>query len=188
MGFVISLPHMRWDCIGSLGMCGWEVMRHPTHSRGAALPQSLWGQSRAVGVSRQELRNKISHWLGNQHRRRWQKLSSAQRQAREFISVPCQGTSVRFLSFNRTQSRVVTGLLTGHNTLQRHLHLMGLTDSPLCRKCGAEEEISAHILCQCESLASIRHAYLGSSFLKPEDIKSQNLGAIWCFSKVAGLP
>jgi hypothetical protein len=65
---------------------------------------------------------------------------------------------------------------------------MGLTDSPLCRKCGAEDEIFAHILCRCEALASIRHAYLGSFFLEPEDMKSQNLGAIWRFSKATGLP
>jgi hypothetical protein len=82
---------------------------------------------------------------------------------------------------------VVTGLLTGPNTLRRHLHLMGLTDSPLCRKRGAEEKTSAHILDWCEALAAIRYAHLGS-ILEPEDIKSQNLGAIWRFSKVAGLP
>ena len=33
------------------------------------------------------------------------------------------------MSFNRTQSRVVTGLLIGHNSLRRHLHLLGLLDS-----------------------------------------------------------
>jgi hypothetical protein len=64
---------------------------------------------------------------------------------------------------------------------------MGLADSPLCRMCGAEDETSAHILCQCEALASIRQAHLGS-FLEPEDIKSQTLGTIWRFSKAAGLP
>jgi hypothetical protein len=84
-------------------------------------------------------------------------------------------------------SRVVTGLLTGHNTLRRHLHLMGSIDSPLCRKCGAEDETSAHILCRCEALASIRHVHLGS-FLEPEDIKNQNLGVIWRFTNAAGLP
>jgi hypothetical protein len=41
--------------------------------------------------------------------------------------------------------------------------------------------------CRCQALASIRHAHLGSFFLEPEDIKRQNLGAIWCFSKGAGL-
>jgi hypothetical protein len=41
--------------------------------------------------------------------------------------------------------------------------------------------------CRYESLTSIRNAHLGSFFLEPEDIKNQNLGAIWRFSKVAGL-
>ena len=61
-------------------------------------------------------------------------------------------------------SRAVIGLLTGHNTLRRHLHVMGLNDNPTCRKCGTEEETSAHILCECEALGSLRHIYLGSFF------------------------
>jgi hypothetical protein len=40
------------------------------------------------------------------------------------------------MSFNRTQTRAVIGLLTGHNTLRRHLHVMGLSNDPACRKCG----------------------------------------------------
>jgi hypothetical protein len=58
------------------------------------------------------------------------------------------------MSFNRTQTRVVIGLLTGHNTLRRHLHIMGLSNNPICRKCGTEEETSVCILCECEALAS----------------------------------
>ena len=68
------------------------------------------------------------------------------------------------MSFNRTQSRAVIGLLTGHNTLRRHLYLLGLQDSPLYRKCGVMEENSTHFLCECEALASLRHAHLGSFF------------------------
>jgi len=95
---------------------------------------------------------------------------------------------ISHLRVNRTQSRAVTGLLTGHNTLRRHLYLLGLLDSPLCRKCGVREETSAHILCECEALASLRHAYLGSVFLEPKDIQSVSLGAIWSFSKASGPP
>ena len=97
-------------------------------------------------------------------------LGDTQRQAKALISGPYLGAKARFLSFNRTHSRAVTGLLTGHNTLRRHLLLLGLLDSPLCRRCGAQEETSAHILCECEALAAIRRAYLGS-FLEPEDIR-----------------
>ena len=64
----------------------------------------------------------------------------------------------------------------GHNTLRRHLYLLGLLDSPLCRKCGVGEETSADILCECEALATLRHANLGSFFLEPEDIMNYRLG------------
>ena len=70
----------------------------------------------------------------------------------------------------------VTGLFTGHNTLRRHLYLMGLIASPLCSRCGAEEEISVHTVCECEALASLNHAYLGSFFLDPEDVKQYKSG------------
>jgi len=67
-------------------------------------------------------------------------------------------------------------------------HLLGLLDSPLCRKCGVKGETSANMLCECEALASLRHMYLGCSFLEPEDIRNIGLGAIWNFSKAMGLP
>jgi hypothetical protein len=112
---------------------------------------------------------------------------SKQRQARELISGPDLATWARLLSFNRTQSRVVIGLLTGHNTSRRRLHIMGQCNDPTCRKCGTEEETSAHISCECEALASLRHAYLGSFFLDPEDIRVLVMGAIWNFAKGKGL-
>jgi len=34
---------------------------------------------------------------------------------------------------------------------------------------GVRERTLAHILCECEALASLRHMYLGSFFLEPED-------------------
>ena len=142
----------------------------------------------ALGVSRQDIWRRIRHWLVNQHWICWWSLGNTQRQALELIPGPCLGAKARFLSFNRTQSRAVTGLLTRHNTLRRHLHLMGLSDSLLCRRCGAENETSAHILGKCEALASLRHVNLGSFFLEPEDINSISLGAIWNFSKATGLP
>ena len=140
------------------------------------------GPEPALGVSRKDIR-RVRRWLVNQHWVWWRGLGDTQRQAREPISGPCLGAKARFLSFSRTQSRA----LTGHNTLRRHLHLIGLSHSPLCRRRGTEEETSAHILCECEALASLRHMYLGS-FLEPKDIKSISLGAIWNCSKVTGFP
>jgi len=60
-------------------------------------------------------------------------------------------------------------------------------NNPTCRKCGTEEETSVHILCECEVLASLKHTYLGSCFLDPEDIRVLGVRAIWNFVKVTGL-
>jgi hypothetical protein len=115
----------------------------------------------------------MKHWIENKHLALWRGPCSTQRQARELISSPDLAMGARLLSFNRTQTTVVISLLTGHNTLRRYLHIMGLCNDPMCRKCGTEEETSVHILCECEALASLRHAYLGSFFLNPEDIREQ---------------
>ena len=52
----------------------------------------------------------------------------------------------RLLSFIGMQTKVVTGLLTGCNTLRRRFYIMGVIDSPLCWRCGTEEETSTRIL------------------------------------------
>jgi hypothetical protein len=43
------------------------------------------------------------------------------------------------------------------------------------------------ILSLSEALASLRHIYLGSFFLDPEDIRKLSTGAIWNFAKGTGL-
>ena len=57
---------------------------------------------------------------------------------------------------------------------------MGLIDSPLCRY-GAEKGTSAHVVSECEALATLRHTYLGSLFFDPEDVRSITVGTIWKF-------
>jgi len=88
---------------------------------------------------------------------------------------------------NRTQSRVGIVPLTGHNIMRSHLYIKVLSNNPICRKCGTEEETSVHTLCECEALASLRYTYLGSFFLEPEDIRKLSNWAIWNFAKGTGL-
>ena len=55
---------------------------------------------------------------------------------------------------------------------------MGLIDSPIRRRCGAKEETSAQVLCECEAWATLTITYLDSFFLEPEDVRSLSLGKI----------
>jgi len=112
-----------------------------------------------------------------------QSVESLSVKANILCSGPIQATKTRLLSFSRTQCRVVNGLLTGYNTLRRNLSVMGLIINPTCRKCGAEEDTSVHILCECEASASFGHAHMGSFFLDPEDTVNLSIGAIWNLGK-----
>jgi hypothetical protein len=168
-------------------MPGYEKIKSLTSSQETVLFKGLLDLSLSWGVSRQNIGRKIRRWMDNQHLVLWCGPCSTQRQGQEFISGPNLATRARLLSFNRTQSRIVIGLLTGHNTLRRHLYVMGLSNNPTCRKCGSEEETSVHILCECQALALLRHAHLGSFFLDPEDIRKVSMEAIWNFGKGTGL-
>ena len=137
------------------------------------------GPEPVLGVSRQSINKKIQCWLDQQHTTLWQGLAGTQKQARELISGTCTAAKTRLLSFSRMQSRVVTGLLTGHNTLRRHLHMMGQTDSP---DRGAQQRKRPQ-LTFCVSVKLWRHSDIliwVASFW--------SLRAIWNFIKRTVLP
>ena len=158
------------------GVRGNEIANKLT--RGGST-QRFIGPEPSLAVSRQNINNKINRWVDNQHLVMWCGPCSTQRQARELISGPSLATKAQLLSFNRKQSRVIIGLLTRHNALRRRLFVTGLSSNPICRKCGTEEETSLHVLCECETLASLRYTYLGSFFLNPEYVMNLSKGAIW---------
>jgi len=105
----------------------------------------------SFGVSRQNIKSKIKWWVDNQHLAMWHSPCSTHRQVQKLILDLSPATKAWLLSFNRTQSRVVTGLLTRHNILSYN---------PTCRKSATEEK--NHSLCVCEALASLRLACLCS--------------------------
>ena len=53
--------------------------------------------------------------MGKQHVALWRGTCNTERQAGELIPGPDRATGARLLSLNRTQTKVVIGLLTGHN-------------------------------------------------------------------------
>jgi len=92
------------------------------------------------------------------------------------------------MTFNRIQSRVVTGLLTGHNTLRRHLYLLGLLATPCVGSAGWERKprLTYYVSARLWPHSDMRT--WAPFFWEQEDIRSLGLGAISKCSKVAGLP
>jgi hypothetical protein len=58
--------------------------------------------------------------------------------------------------------------------------------TPLERSVGLRRKPQSTFLYECESLASFKHAHLGSFFFDPEDIKKLRIGVIWNFAEKQG--
>ncbi len=67
------------------------------------------------------------------------------------------------------------------------LHKMRRAKTPSCRRCGAEKEMSVHILCECPVLEKVRMQNLGFARMDPEQIKEARLSGIVALGKGAGL-
>jgi hypothetical protein len=122
--WTISLPSTLWGVLGPLA-CQSARKLYRWQARNGRFRSAVCWTCAFLGVSRKNIRRKIKGWMENQHLVLWCGPCSTQRQAWELICGPDLATRARLLSFNRTQSRVVIGLLTEHNTLRRCLYIMG---------------------------------------------------------------
>jgi len=131
-------------------------------ARGGSVEQFV-GPEPFLGVSRQNIRGKKKCWMEKQHLVLWHVPCDTQRQAQDLISGPDLATRARLLSFKRTQSRVVICLLTGHNTLRRHLCIMGLRNNPhLYEMWYRGGNLSPHFVCVRPWLHSDIHIWVPS--------------------------
>ena len=86
----------------------------------------------------------------------------------------------------RQNLRLVTDILTGHCQVRKHLHIMGLSESALCRGCEQEDETIEHILYDCPTLSFIRRFVFGEYRLTPADIREAPLGDVVNYIKSIG--
>ena len=91
------------------------------------------------------------------------------------------------LNLSRNQLRLMTGLLIEYCHLKGHLLKLVLVNSHECDGCKQASEMTSHILCHCEALASLRYRHLGHHFLKTGDFEDISVSKILHFALGAGL-
>ncbi|CAH2237104.1 jg24443 [Pararge aegeria aegeria] len=105
-------------------------------------------------------------WLHKQtqasHSVLWSKTKEC-KHTKEAVPVLNLRLTTKLLQLNRSKLRTVVGMITGNCPLNKHLSILGITDSPLCRACMETEETPLHVMLQCNGVAEQRAAHLGSS-------------------------
>ena len=118
------------------------------------------GPEPALGISPRAVRTSLRSWERQQLLLTWNNAPDC-RQAKQLIPGIRVNLTQQLLALSRRQLRLVVGMLTGHNCLNRHLHIMGVVDDPTCPMCLEEVETSVHFLGECEALVGVRQRILG---------------------------
>jgi hypothetical protein len=73
-----------------------------------------------------------------------------------------------------------------HCCLNKHLHRMGLTTSPVCASCELEEETALHFVCGCPTLATLRTYIFGKPIMNASEFTEISASAILRFAVQSG--
>jgi len=139
------------------------------------------GPEPALGFSTIAVRSKVRQWAHYEHNKHWLNTEGC-RQAKELVTQVTPGLTQFALRQCRRDLRILVYLLTGRNTLNRHLTIMQRVNDTLCSLCKEEEETSLHFLSKCAT-ANICRLHFGAPFLEPGDLKQAHWITLLRFAK-----
>ena len=148
-----------WGCI-----CKWALPLPITYN-----PIRVQGQHSIMSrIITPTIINSISKCLKSDVY--WELMNTC-RQTNMFLEHRSKARSRDLLNLPRNLLRTVMGIITGHNTLSRHMNIMGLNNDPLCKHCEGELETSLHFISQCSYYVTTRMSIWGNPVLDPDDMK-----------------
>jgi len=121
-------------------------------------------------ISYSMIKSSIGNWAQKQSDVYWELMNTC-RQTKMFLEHRSKARSRELLNLPRILLHTVTEIITGHNTLSRHMNIMGLNNDPLCKHCEGEQETSLHFISQCSYYVTTRMSIWGKPVLDPDDMK-----------------
>jgi ribonuclease HI len=126
------------------------------------------GPEPSMAVSGATVKLAVRNWARKEHEILWTRTTGC-RQSKLFLRRPLAPPGIVGLLKARSSVRLLTQIITGHNTLQYHLRNMGLAETANCLQCGHElVETSAHFVGFCERFGTLRYNRFGFDSLRPD--------------------
>jgi ribonuclease HI len=144
---------------------GSTKMRMATElaNRGALLPPTE--PEPVVPPPKTHIISAINAEVERRWNQRWTSQPRPARQIRLLWPTIDQHKSLQLLRCDRQEYGDMVKLLTGHNYLNRHSHLLDEAEEDICRLCYEDEESSEHLLFYCPALDGVRLRVLGQEKL-----------------------
>jgi hypothetical protein len=95
-------------------------------------------------------------------------------------------TTKYLMSLPKKQFSILVSLITGHCCINKHLHMMGMTTSPVCVSCQLEEETALHFMCVCPTFATLRTSTFGKPIIIASEFTDSSASTILRFALQSG--
>ena len=151
------------------GHCGIEGNKITDNLAKKAAENAFIGPEPCIAVSLHTLQESIKDWKTTTFKNHWHSLNRA-RQAKNCITINKSLTKF-LLSLSRKNLKRLTDILTGHCSLNNHLHTIGIANNPNSNSCG-EIESAEHFLCHCSAYIMASAKHLGAYQLSYSTIRS----------------
>ena len=134
-----------------------------------AAESAIIGPKPVLLLSASIMYSTIATWKSNTFLSHWESLNYANH-AKNCIRINEKNTK-ELLSFSKRDVKRVTDILTGHCSLNKHLHTMGIASSALCNLCG-DVETAEHLLCKCPAFIMTRAKIFGAYTMNANSIRN----------------
>jgi hypothetical protein len=129
--------------------------------------QELETQStRNLGLSYKEIMGQIDEWAKQNHKNLFKAFPGG-RQTKENIADPYDPKLKNICERKRKDIRMITHILTGHTWLNKHMHTIKISSTPLCQICQTEDETVEHFIYNCPELTEERKLIFGTHNITP---------------------
>lgn len=134
-----------------------------------AAKRPIMGPEPITAIDYELIRTANEKWLEKQLAQMWNNEQGCTH-TKCFVTTANPSISKQILNMTKQDTRIITGLLTGHCKMNQHLARLRLRDDPDCDLCGTAHETARHIVCECSGTSSTRQSMYGKTTMLPEDI------------------
>lgn len=136
----------------------------------------------ALGLTYSTQRSIIRNFYFTQHRKLWKSITTCNH-SKTMYDGPSEKNTKFLLNKSRQDLRLITGAITGHCTLNKHMQRMGLARSAVCRRCDEDDETPVHLITSCPALTSQRMKFFEHHTINAEQLHSIKIENILNFFK-----
>ena len=132
----------------------------------------------AIPVMDDFFKNETAKTCKEIHNRKWKLTTPLYRQSKLFFHELRPRETRWLLQQGREKVHDLTGLITGHNSLNYHQYHLRNAESPNCRFCNHWRETASHLLTGCPAIIGSLQSEVGICPFRPCDLEEISLKVI----------